>query len=109
MLQTFGLQNPVIVLDDPFSALDAITRIKMQNWYQDIAGEMGLSTLFITHDVEEAVTLSDRVYILNGKPGRITERIDIVPPRPRPRDFPLSPEFAGFKRIILEAIGLLKG
>ncbi|GHV75597.1 nitrate ABC transporter ATP-binding protein [Spirochaetia bacterium] len=107
LLRTCMSQNPVILLDEPFSALDAITRIRMQNWYQDIAGEMGLSTLFITHDVEEAVTLSDRVYILHGKPGRITERIDIVPPRPRPQDFPLSPEFAGFKRIILEAIGLI--
>jgi ABC-type nitrate/sulfonate/bicarbonate transport system ATPase subunit len=106
LLRTCMMRNPVILLDEPFSALDAITRIKMQNWYQDIAGEMGLSTLFITHDVEEAVTLSDRVYILNGKPGRITECIDIVPPRPRLRDFPISPEFAKFKRTILEAIGL---
>jgi ABC-type nitrate/sulfonate/bicarbonate transport system ATPase subunit len=100
------MRNPVILLDEPFSALDAITRIKMQNWYQDIAGEMGLSTLFITHDVEEAVALSDRVYIMNGKPGRITERVDIAPPRPRARDFSISPEFAEFKRIILEAIGV---
>jgi ABC-type nitrate/sulfonate/bicarbonate transport system ATPase subunit len=105
MLQTPGLQNPVILLDEPFSALDAITRIKMHTWYQDIAREMGLSTLFITHDVEEAVTLSDRVYILNGKPGRITERIDILPARPRTQDFPVSPEFAEFKRTILKAIG----
>jgi ABC-type nitrate/sulfonate/bicarbonate transport system ATPase subunit len=106
LLRTCMMRNPVILLDEPFSALDAITRIKMQNWYQDIAGEMGLSTLFITHDVEEAVTLSDRVYILNGKPGRITECIDIHPPRPRTRDFPISPEFAKFKGGILEAIGL---
>ncbi|GHV74987.1 nitrate ABC transporter ATP-binding protein [Spirochaetia bacterium] len=103
---TFGQQNPVILLDEPFSALDALTRITMQNWYQGIAAEMGLSTLFITHDVEEAVSLSDRVYVMKGKPGRITECIDILPPRPRSRDFPISPEFARFKRTILEAIGL---
>jgi ABC-type nitrate/sulfonate/bicarbonate transport system ATPase subunit len=107
LLRTCMTRKPVILLDEPFSALDAITRINMQNWYQGIAGEMGLSTLFITHDVEEAVTLSDRVYILNGKPGRITERIDIRPPRPRQRDFPVSPACARFKRTILEAIGLL--
>jgi ABC-type nitrate/sulfonate/bicarbonate transport system ATPase subunit len=106
LLRTCMTRKEAVLLDEPFSALDAITRIKMQNWYRDIAGEMGLSTLFITHDVEEAVSLSDRVYILNGKPGRITERIDIRPPRPRPRDFPISPEFVEFKRIILEAIGL---
>jgi ABC-type nitrate/sulfonate/bicarbonate transport system ATPase subunit len=106
LLRTCMMQNPVILLDEPFSSLDAITRLKMQSWYQGIAGEMGLSTLFITHDVEEAVTLSDRVYILNGKPGRITHCLDILPPRPRSRGFPTSAEFAGYKRTILGAIGL---
>jgi ABC-type nitrate/sulfonate/bicarbonate transport system ATPase subunit len=76
------------LLDEPFSSLDAITRIKMQTWYQSIVGEMGLSILFITHDVEEMVTLSDRVYILNGKPGRITHCLDIL--RPRFHGFPTS-------------------
>jgi ABC-type nitrate/sulfonate/bicarbonate transport system ATPase subunit len=104
--QTNGPQNSVVLLDEPFSALDAITRIKMRDWYQGIAEEMQFSTLFITHDVEEAVSLSDRVYIMNGKPGRITESIDILPARPRSRDFALSPEFARFKREIMEAIGL---
>ncbi|GHT77459.1 nitrate ABC transporter ATP-binding protein [Spirochaetia bacterium] len=101
-----GPQNTVILLDEPFSALDAITRLKMRDWYQGIAGEMKLSTLFITHDVEEAVTLSDRVYIMNGKPGRITAAIDILPARPRSKDFALSPEFARFKGEIMGAIGL---
>jgi ABC-type nitrate/sulfonate/bicarbonate transport system ATPase subunit len=56
--------------------------------------------------VEEAITLSDRVYILTGKPGRISGRIEIRPPRPREKSFSVSPEFSDQKRIILEAIGL---
>jgi ABC-type nitrate/sulfonate/bicarbonate transport system ATPase subunit len=106
LLRTCMMRNPVILLDEPFSALDAITRRQMQEWYRDIAEEMSLSTIFITHDVEEALVLSDSVYILTGKPGRISRRLDIHPPRPRSHGFPVSAEFSAQKQIILEAIGL---
>jgi ABC-type nitrate/sulfonate/bicarbonate transport system ATPase subunit len=106
LLRTCLTRNPVILLDEPFSALDAITRRGMHDWYQEIAEKMRLSTIFVTHDVEEAVTLSDEVYILTGKPGRISGRIEIRPPRPRGKDFPVAPDFSRQKRLILEAIGL---
>jgi ABC-type nitrate/sulfonate/bicarbonate transport system ATPase subunit len=106
LLRTCMMRNPVILLDEPFSALDAITRRQMQEWYRDIAQEMSLSTIFITHDVEEALVLSDSVYILTGKPGRISRRLDVLPPRPRSRSFPVSAEFSAQKRVILEAIEL---
>jgi ABC-type nitrate/sulfonate/bicarbonate transport system ATPase subunit len=106
LLRTCLTHNPVILLDEPFSALDAITRREMHEWYQEIAGKMHLSTIFITHDVEEAITLSDEVYILTGKPGAITNRIPIHPPRPRGKNFSVSPDFSAQKRIILEAIGV---
>jgi ABC-type nitrate/sulfonate/bicarbonate transport system ATPase subunit len=106
LLRTCLTHNPVILLDEPFSALDAITRRVMHEWYQEIAGKMRLSTVFITHDVEEALALSDEVYILTGKPGRISGRIAIRPPRPRPKAFSVSPDFSRQKRLILEAIGL---
>ncbi|MCL2175871.1 MAG: ABC transporter ATP-binding protein [Treponema sp.] len=96
----------VILLDEPFSSLDAITRRKMQMWYADIAEQMSISTLFITHDVEEALLLSDTIYILNGKPGIVTRKIDVNPPRPRDADFAVTREFAEQKRGILEAIGV---
>jgi ABC-type nitrate/sulfonate/bicarbonate transport system ATPase subunit len=96
--------RPVILLDEPFSALDAITRRTMQEWYQGISRDLGLSTLFITHDAEEAVGLSDRVYLMTGRPGRITRAIDILPPRPRPRSFAASGEFARFKGLILDTL-----
>jgi ABC-type nitrate/sulfonate/bicarbonate transport system ATPase subunit len=105
LLRTCMTHNRVILLDEPFSALDAITRGEMQDWYREIAESMGLSTIFITHDVEEALLLSDTVYILNGKPGTITSATDVQPPRPRNHDFPYSPEFAAQKHDILLSIG----
>ena len=98
--------NPVILLDEPFSALDAITRRKMQMWYADIAQRMNISTFFITHDVDEALSLSDTVYIMTGKPGKITRSIDIKPPRPRDTHFAVSPEFIRQKELILDSIEL---
>jgi ABC-type nitrate/sulfonate/bicarbonate transport system ATPase subunit len=76
----------------------------MQSWYAEIAEQMKFSTLFITHDVEEALVLSDTVYILNGKPGKITNKIEVNPRRPRDAGFSVSGEFAQQKRFILKAI-----
>ena len=98
--------NSVILLDEPFSALDAITRHKTRIWYAGIAEKMCISSFFITHDVEEAIVLSDTVYIMNGKPGLITHKIDVQPPRPRETDFSVSKEFVDQKRIVLDAIGV---
>jgi ABC-type nitrate/sulfonate/bicarbonate transport system ATPase subunit len=105
LLRTCMTHNTVILLDEPFSALDAITRRQMQNWYREVAAHMKLSTLFITHDVEEALFLSDTVYILNGKPAKITASVNVMPPRPRDDGFSVSLEFAAQKQEILEAIG----
>ena len=106
LLRTCMKDNKVILLDEPFSALDAITRRRMQDWYRDIAMSMGLSTVFITHDVDEALLLSDEVCILSGCPARITSRIEVYPRRPRDGEFPVSAEFAAQKKSILETIGL---
>ena len=105
LLRTCMSRNKVILLDEPFSALDAITRRKMQDWYRGIAVSLGLSTLFITHDVDEALLLSDEVYILNGTPGKIASVFQVHPPRPRDSGFPVSVEFAAQKQRILDAIG----
>ncbi|MDR2965575.1 MAG: ABC transporter ATP-binding protein [Treponema sp.] len=87
--------NQVILLDEPFSALDAITRHTMQEWYAEIAKKITVSTFFITHDVEEALILSDTVYVMNGSPGRITKKIVVSPNNQ-----------AVQKKDILKAIGL---
>ena len=106
LLRTYLTRSTVILLDEPFSALDAITRRAMQEWYGGIAVSMNLSTIFITHDVDEALLLSDTVYILNGKPGTITNIFTVKPPRPRTHDFSISPEFAEQKKMVLDAIGI---
>jgi ABC-type nitrate/sulfonate/bicarbonate transport system ATPase subunit len=99
------LNNPVILLDEPFSALDALTRRSMHEWFQEIAGEMNFAALFITHDIEEAVMLSDRVYILTSggekQPGRIGGSFEVETPRPRDETFSVSPEFITLKKKIL--------
>ena len=65
-----------------------------------------LSTLFITHDIDEAILLSDRIYILNGKPGRITEEIMIEEQKPRPADFNLTDTFFHYKKEIISKLAL---
>jgi ABC-type nitrate/sulfonate/bicarbonate transport system ATPase subunit len=105
LLRTCMTANTVILLDEPFSALDAITRGELQRWYEDMAARMGLATIFITHDIDEAVKLSDVVYLLGGKPGRVKLRQDIPVRRPRPAEFALSGEFLAYKRMILREMG----
>jgi len=97
-------QPTVILLDEPFSALDAITRRSMQGWFQEIAASMGFSALFITHDIEEAIVLSDTVYLLTGKPGRISAAFPVAAPRPRDEGFSVSGEFMELKKRILAGI-----
>ena len=100
LLRTYLFSKDVALLDEPFSALDTITKSAMHSWYLDIMEKIRLSTLFITHDMEEAILLSDRIYILTGRPGRVTEEIVVEPPRPRSGDFALTPEFLEYRRHI---------
>ncbi len=104
LLRTYLFSHEVALLDEPFSALDAITKASIHQWYLDVMQKINLSTLFITHDIDEAITLSDRVYILNGTPGRITAEISISSAKPRGEEFVVSEEFIGYKRKILELL-----
>ena len=101
LLRTYLTGADVALLDEPFSALDTLTKASVHRWYTDIMEKIKLSTVFVTHDIDEAVLLSDRVYILSGKPGRITEEIKIDLPKPRD---PLSEEFIEYKRKIVSSI-----
>ena len=106
LLRTYLASNGVALLDEPFSALDTITKSAIHKWYLNIMQEIDLSTVFITHDIDEAILLSDRVYILAGSPGTIKEEILINVPKPRSADFNLSDEFLIYKRRIVEALHL---
>ena len=77
----------------------------MHTWYLNIMEQIHLSTLFITHDIDEAILLSDRIYLLTGQPGEITTEIIIKEPKPRRKDFTLTEDFLRYKRQILEKIG----
>ena len=105
LLRTFLGSRGVALLDEPFSALDALTKREIHRWYLEMMGELGLTTLFVTHDIDEAVLLSDRVYILAGQPGRISAELPIRSQRPRRMDFALSGEFLEYKRELLALLG----
>lgn len=97
LLRTLLCNTDVILLDEPFSALDAQTRGDMQAWLLDIWAEFGKTIVLVTHDIEEAVYLSDDIFVLSSRPGRVLEKVTTDLSRPRARDIVTSPEFAALK------------
>ncbi|MBR2366772.1 MAG: ABC transporter ATP-binding protein [Oscillospiraceae bacterium] len=104
LLRTYLFSQDVALLDEPFSALDTLTKSSIHKWYLDVMEQIRLSTLFITHDIDEAILLSDRIYLLSGAPGKIAGEIVIREKKPRSEDFALTPEFLEYKRKILRLI-----
>jgi ABC-type nitrate/sulfonate/bicarbonate transport system ATPase subunit len=104
LLRTFLCHREVLLLDEPFGALDALTRAEMQQWLLQVWEHLGQTILFITHDAEEAVFLSDRVYVLSPRPARVQLELPIALSRPRPRILVTSPAFIALKRRLLEAL-----
>ena len=103
LLRTYMFSKDVALLDEPFSALDTITKSSMHKWYLKVMEQIQLSTLFITHDIDEAILISDRIYLLSGLPGEITGEIIINEPKPRRDDFNLTAEFLEYKRRIISS------
>lgn len=103
-LRTYLFSRDVALLDEPFSALDAITKAQVHEWYLSIMEELQLSTLFITHDVDEAIKLSDRILILTPNPGHVTHEISIEQAFKRRPDFYLHAEFLDYKKRILDLL-----
>lgn len=104
LLRTYLSSNGVALLDEPFSALDTLTKSSVHKWYLDIMQHIDLATIFITHDIDEAILLSDRIYILNGRPGQIRDEIVIREKKPRGEGFLLSEEFLAYKKKILSRL-----
>ncbi len=104
LLRTFLGSQGVVLLDEPFSALDALTKREIHRWYMGMMDRLKLTTLFITHDIDEAVLLSDRIYILSGSPGHIAAELTVEPPRPRDLSFSLSGQFLSCKKQILSLL-----
>jgi ABC-type nitrate/sulfonate/bicarbonate transport system ATPase subunit len=84
-LRTLLAGRPVLCLDEPFGALDALTRGQMQQWLAGALGREPRTVLLVTHDVEEAVLLADRIVLLSPRPGRVVATLDVPLPRPRHR------------------------
>lgn len=104
LLRTFLGSQGVALLDEPFSALDALTKREIHRWYMGMMDHLNMATLFITHDIDEAILLSDRVCVLSGQPGRIAAELTVRPPRPRGMDFGVSREFLDYKKQILSLL-----
>lgn len=101
LLRTYLFSEKVALLDEPFSALDMLTKQGIHEWYLEVMEKIQLSTLFITHDIDEAIRLSDRIYLMTGKPGEITKELAISEVKPRGKDFSLTEEFLNYKKEIL--------
>ena len=111
-LRTYLMGNDVTLLDEPFSALDALTRADMRSWYCGMSRELGMASLAITHDVDEAVTMADRIYVLRGDPrSGMPSAIaaEVAVPRPAgdvsAAEFALTPAFLDCKREVLGLLG----
>lgn len=104
LLRTFLGSEGAVLLDEPFSALDALTKREIHRWYMGVQDELKLTTLFITHDIDEAILLSHRICILAGQPGQITAEVTVEPGRSRDMDFVLSEEFLAYKKQILSLL-----
>jgi ABC-type nitrate/sulfonate/bicarbonate transport system ATPase subunit len=104
LLRTFLCRRNAMLLDEPFGALDALTRRGLQEWLLEIWGRFRQTILFITHDVDEAVYLADRVYVMTPRPGRIKLELDVPLPRPRQREMITSNEFAAVKAELLASL-----
>ena len=106
LLRTFLCHNETMLLDEPFGALDAITRIDLQQWLLQVWQQFRQTILFITHDVEEALFLSDRVYVFTPRPARVRTTLEVNLPRPRRRDLLTAPEFVALKHGLLAQLGM---
>ena len=102
-MRTYFFGHELMLLDEPFSALDEMTREDMYAWYMRIAKELGLSTVFISHNLEEAITLADRILVMSGRPGRIAHELKVERDGAE-GDFSTSVRFAEYKKTLKELL-----
>ncbi|HZD16930.1 MAG TPA: ABC transporter ATP-binding protein [Actinomycetota bacterium] len=101
LMRTLAMHEDVLLLDEPFGALDSQTRLEMQRWLLEVWGELERTVLFVTHDVDEAVFLADRVTVMTPRPGRIASQIPVDIERPRDLSTLTDPGFMAIKRRVL--------
>ena len=94
----------ILLMDEPFGALDSQTRLQMQQLLLQVWSNSKKTVVFVTHDIDEAILLADRIYVMGARPGRIKEVLDVPIARPRSLDVVMEPEFIRMKRQILELL-----
>ncbi|OJV94732.1 MAG: ABC transporter [Chloroflexi bacterium 54-19] len=104
LLRTVLTHCPVLLLDEPFGALDALTRAQLQQWLGELRTRLNRTILFITHDVEEALLLSDRVYVLSPRPAHVVLELPVDLDRSGPGELVTSPRFVELKAQLLAAL-----
>jgi NitT/TauT family transport system ATP-binding protein len=105
-VRTLLAGRPVLLLDEPFGALDSLTRGQMQEWLAGALAAEPRTVVLVTHDVDEALLLGDRVAIMSPRPGRVVAEVRVDLPRPRPRrETVTTARFAELKERALEALG----
>jgi len=106
LLRTLMCHQDVILLDEPLGALDALTRREMRGWLLDVWQSFRKTVILVTHDIEEAIFLSDRVYVMSPRPGTITLDLAVDLPRPRTGEMIHEPEFLAYQRRLLKSLGV---
>jgi ABC-type nitrate/sulfonate/bicarbonate transport system ATPase subunit len=106
LLRTVAMNRPVLLLDEPFGALDSLTRTQLHLWLDETRRRHGWTVVLVTHDIREAAFLADSVHVLSPRPARVTLRLEIDLPRPRTADTFTLPEFARFERDLLRSLGV---
>jgi ABC-type nitrate/sulfonate/bicarbonate transport system ATPase subunit len=104
LMRTLAMQRDVLLLDEPFGALDSQTRFSMQRWLLSVWEQERRTIVFVTHDIDEAIFLADRVIVMSPRPGRIREMIDVPIDRPRPVASLTSPIFSQIKERVMHLI-----
>ncbi|MEV6497098.1 ABC transporter ATP-binding protein [Streptomyces prunicolor] len=104
LLRTVVLERPVLLLDEPFGALDSLTRTEMQLWLADMWQRHRWTVVLVTHDIREAVLLADTVHVLSPRPATIVDRVEVPLARPRGADDFTDPDFASTERRVLDAL-----
>ncbi|MGN9847464.1 ABC transporter ATP-binding protein [Nonomuraea sp. H19] len=102
--RAYAVDPTVLLMDEPFGALDALTRVQLQDRLLDTWSQERRTVMFITHDVDEAVYLANRVIVMAARPGRVHQIIDVDLPYPRSEEIRLSPEFAELRRQVWHAV-----
>lgn len=104
LARTYLVDHDVMLMDEPFSRLDALTKLTMQQWFLNILEKHKKTVLFVTHDIDEAIFLADRIYVMSPRPGSILAEHKISLTRPRKSDAPTTLQFISIKKKLMETL-----